>query len=130
MLAINDKKVLQIEREATVKPISSVVLFLQESLGQQVTAYLSGLKDSKVVGLWAKGKAKPRFPAEMRLRYAYQATSMLVPAYGSDTAKSWFFGSNSRLDDKAPGSILRHANTPEDLQLLVPAARAFAGAAD
>jgi hypothetical protein len=55
---------------------------------------------------------------------------MLVDAYGANTARAWFLGSNSRLDDEAPAWLLRHAGEPGDVRFLVPAARAFAGSAD
>jgi hypothetical protein len=117
----------KIEREAQTTPISKVAAFLQEKLGQKVTAYLSGLKDPKEVGAWAAGAVKPRFEAEMRLRYGYQAARLIIQAYAEETAKSWFFGTNTRLNDEAPAFLLRNAKTPEDFRFVIPAARAFAG---
>ena len=103
--------------------------WLQDQLGQQLTAYLAGLRDPKVVGKWRRGNP-PRAAAEFRLRTAYSAARMLVDAYGANTARAWFLGSNSRLDDEAPAWLLRHADDPGDVRFLVPAARAFAGSAD
>lgn len=129
-LLLDDKKVEQIERKARIAKISEIAAYLQEKLGQKITAYLSGLKDPKVVGAWAKGRGEPRDLAAFRLRCAYEAALMLVEAYGPETAKSWFFGTNTRLDDEAPAYLLRHVKTPEDLRFIIPSARAFVGAAE
>jgi hypothetical protein len=59
------------------------------------------------------------------LREGYQAARLLVSAYGDETAKAWFFGSNTRLDDQAPAYVLRHAKSWDEQRLIVPAARAF-----
>ena len=122
---LSHRKAEQIERRARLEKIDRIAAFLQEAIGQKLTAYLAGLKDPKVVGMWAQGKAMPRDLAAFRLRCAYQAALMLVNAYGKETAKSWFFGTNTRLDDEAPAYLLRHTKVPEDLRFIVPAARAF-----
>jgi hypothetical protein len=119
-----------IERNAHVLGISEIAGYLQQNLGQQITAYLSGLRDPKMVGRWAAGKVEPRDAAKMRLRTAYQAACMLVDAYGAETAKAWFFGSNTRLDDEAPAFLLRYAEGPDSLRFIVAAARGFAGGED
>jgi hypothetical protein len=82
-----------------------------------------------MVSAWARGDAMPRPDAVMRLRYAYQAARILADAYGEETTRSWFFGSNHLLDDQAPAYVLRHAHTPDDVRLIIPAARSFAGSA-
>ncbi|MEK7286932.1 MAG: XRE family transcriptional regulator, partial [Elusimicrobiota bacterium] len=106
----------KIEDEAKKAPISEIASYLQKHLGQKITAYLGGLKDIKEAGAWASKERNPRFEAEMRLRYAYQAAWMLVQAYGDATAKTWFFGTNTRLNDEAPAYILRNAKVPEDMR--------------
>ena len=121
---------VSVEREAAVTDIAKIAAFLQDALGQKITAYLGGLRDAKVVGRWVRGQVDPRDMVKMRLRSGYQAARMIVEAYGPETAKAWFFGCNTRLDDEAPASVLRRARTPDDLQRVVPAALAFAGAAD
>jgi hypothetical protein len=114
----------RVSEEATRLGIDAVAAYLQEQLGQKLTAYLAGVTDPKMVGRWAAGKAQPR---EMRLRDAFKATRMLVEAFGAPTAKAWWVGSNTRLDDRAPAAVVRHAGDPEQLRFVVPAARAFAG---
>jgi hypothetical protein len=117
-----------VEHEAVTADFAEVADWLQGELGQQLTAYVAGLRDPKVVGKWRKG-SPPRPAAEFRLRTAYTAARMLVDAYGANTARAWFLGSNSRLDDEAPAWLLRHAEEPGDVRFLVSAARAFAGSA-
>src|SRR4051795_747804 len=116
-----------VSEEATRLPIDAVATYLQEQLGQKLTAYLSGVTDPKMVGRWAAGKAQPRDEREMRLRDAFKATKMLVAAFGAQTAKAWWVGSNTRLDDRAPAAVVGHAADPEALRFVGPAARAFAG---
>lgn len=113
----------KVERAAKVESIDRIAASLQKRLGQRVTAYLSGVKDPKMVGRWAKGTVKPREVAEHRLRAAYPAAELIAEAYGADTARAWFFGTNSRLGDEAPGYLLRHGEPP--FRDLLPAARAF-----
>jgi hypothetical protein len=116
-----------VSEEATRLPIGDVASYLQEQLGQKLTAYVAGVTDPKMVGRWAAGKAQPRDEREMRLRDAFKATKMLVAAFGAQTAKAWWVGSNTRLDDRAPAAIVRGATDPDMLRFVVPAARAFAG---
>lgn len=112
-----------LERSSKIESIAEIAAVLQQHLGQRVTAYLSGVKDPKMVGRWARGKAKPRELAELRLRAAYPAAELLADAYGPGTARAWFFGTNSRLGDEAPAYLLRHGEPP--FRDLLPAARAF-----
>jgi hypothetical protein len=126
---LNEKKVEEIEHRASTEKIEAIAAFLQENLGQKLTAYLAGLNDPKVVGLWAQRKARPRDLATFRMRCAYKVAAMLIGAYGNETAKSWFFGTNTRLDDEAPAYLLRHGKVPEDMRFIVPAAKAFVLAA-
>jgi hypothetical protein len=110
-----------IEHEATTQAIPKIAAYLQEHLSQKVTAYLSGIDNAKTVGLWITG-TEPRDIAKTRLRYAYQAARLIIEAYDDETAKAWFFGSNSLLDNEAPAYVLRYGTTPDDLRLIVPAA--------
>jgi len=120
---------LAIEREATTLDISRIAGYLQNHLGQKITSYLAGSDNAKTVGLWLSGKVEPRDLPKTRLRYAYQAARLLVEVYDDETAKAWFFGSNTLLDDEAPAYVLRHGMTPDDLRLVIPAARNLVGVA-
>jgi hypothetical protein len=116
-----------ISHEAIRLDIAEISGYLQAQLGQKLTAYLAGVGDAKMVGRWASAKAAPRADRDMRLRAGYMATRMIAEAYGPTTAKAWWVGSNTRLDDRAPAAIVRSASDPEALRYVVPAARAFAG---
>ncbi len=127
---LDETKLEQIDREASITPLTDIVVFLRDHVGQKFTAYMSGLNDPKEVGAWTTGKVKPQTPKDMRLRYAYRVVRMLVESYGDDTAKAWLFGTNTRLNDEAPAYLLRHAQVPDDFRDIVPVARAFAGASE
>ena len=129
-IALDRPRVEEIARAATELPITEIAAYLQAQLGQKITAYISGIKDAKLVGQWKTGAVVPRDLAMIRLRNAYHATRLIVEAYGKDTAKAWFFGSNTRLNDQAPGYLLRHAKTLESLPNIVSVAKAFAGSTD
>ena len=83
-----------------------------------------------MVAHWIARRNTPRDQPQMRLREGYQAARLLVTTFGNETAKAWLFGSNTRLDDRAPAYVLRNARGWEDLRLIVPAARAFAERTD
>jgi hypothetical protein len=119
-----------VQDESVRRGLPEIVAYLQATLGQQTVAYLSGLKDPKMVGLWAKGKRPKADMTVHRLRSAYQATRLLDAAFGPETTKAWLFGSNDRFDDEAPAFVLRYAKSPEDLRPVVPAARAFVRVVD
>jgi hypothetical protein len=120
----------QVSAEAARLPIHEIAAFLRTHLGQRSTAYISGVSDAKMVSRWIAQHNAPRDQAQMRLREAFQAAQLVIGAYGDETAKAWFFGSNMELDDQAPAYVLRYAKNWEDLRLVVPAARTFAGADD
>lgn len=119
----------EIERESVVLGIAEVAGYLQNTLGQKITAYLSGLNHAKTVGAWASGKGEPRDLPQTRLRYAYRATRLLIEAYDTETAKAWLFGSSTLLDNEAPAYVLRHGKTPDDLRMVIPAVQSFLEAA-
>ncbi|MBC7542281.1 MAG: XRE family transcriptional regulator [Candidatus Sericytochromatia bacterium] len=108
-------------------PIAPVVTYLQDTLDQTLTAYLSGVDDATQVGHWAQGEAEPHAMISVRLRAAASAVQYLMAAYDADTAKAWLIGTNTRLDGDAPARRLRQAATHDQCQFLVPVARAFAG---
>jgi hypothetical protein len=117
----------EVSAEAARLPIPEIASFLRKHLGGSMTAYISGVNDPTMVGRWIAGRSKPRPQPQSRLRESYQAARLLVNAYGDETARAWFSGSNAQLDDQAPAYVLRKARSWEDLRLIVPAARAFVG---
>jgi hypothetical protein len=119
----------QLSKDAARLPIHEIAAFLRQHLGQRMTAYISGVNDPKMVTHWIARRNTPRDQPQMRLREGYQAARLVVDTYGDETAKAWFFGSNTRLDDRAPAYVLRHASSWEDMRFIIPAARAFTAAA-
>lgn len=110
---------------ASVAPVAVVAGYLQEHLGQQLTAFLSGVSDPKTVGRWAGGKIQPPFAREVRLRSAYDAARLIVEQAGEDTARAWFLGTSPYLDHTAPSVVLHDAKTPAECRHIVPAAISF-----
>ncbi len=105
--------------------LSEVASYLQEHLGQKLTAFLGGVGDPKTVGRWASGKIQPPFTREVRLRSAYDAARLIVDQIGDETARAWFLGTSSFLDYTAPAVVLHDAKTPEECRHIVPAAISF-----
>ncbi len=105
--------------------LSEVARYLQENLGQKLTAFLSGVGDPKTVGRWASGKVQPPFIREVRLRSAHDAAQLIVGEIGAETARAWFLGTSSFLDYTAPAVVLHEAETPEECRHIVPAAISF-----
>jgi hypothetical protein len=119
----------EITRRVILAPTPEVAGYLQEHLGQKLTAYLAGLKDTKTVGQWVKGSSEPPAITRERLRAAFHATQLFLSVYDDHAAQGWFFGANSSLDNRAPAAVLREAQTPDEMALVAPLARAFVRAA-
>jgi hypothetical protein len=97
--------------------------FLQELVGQQLTAYMTGVADPKAVGKWARGERVPRGEAARRLRDAYHVATLLTLGESAQTARAWFMGMNPLLDDRAPAAVF--AAEPDGSARAMRAARAF-----
>ena len=106
-------------------PLAEVAEYLQDHIGQQLTAFLSGVSDPKTVGRWAAGKVRPAFTRELRLRSAYDAARLIVDQVGEDTARAWFLGTSPFLEHTAPAVVLHEAKTPVECRHIVPAAISF-----
>ena len=106
-----------------------MVSFLQEHLGSEVTAYLSGLEpeEKETVGRWAAGEVNPEPLPLGRLRAAYEAMGWILKLDDGETAQAWFFGMNPWFDDEAPADVLRHSSAPDIWEEVVDAAQAFVG---
>ncbi|MFL5862807.1 MAG: XRE family transcriptional regulator [Solirubrobacteraceae bacterium] len=70
--------------------------------------------------------ARSHGTTERRLREAYKAVRMLIDAYDSKTARAWLFGTNTRLDDRAPIEVLGAATETAEFAAVVRAARQVA----
>jgi hypothetical protein len=115
----------QISSDAARLPIHEIVAFLRQKLGRTTIAYISGVKDPKMVSHWMAGQHAPRDVPQMRLRESYHAARLVIGAFDAATAKAWFFSSNAELNDRAPAYVIRTARSWEEMRTVVPAARAF-----
>ncbi|MFJ4536624.1 XRE family transcriptional regulator [Streptomyces tibetensis] len=107
--------------QAMKTEISDIAQFLQEVLGQRLTAIIAGVADRKTVARWASGENKPHPASDARLREAYRIFHQLQAHDTPDVVRSWFIGSNPHLDDEAPAVALSEDRTKE----VSAAARAF-----
>jgi hypothetical protein len=124
MPALTVDRAAELDRQARTVGLGELAAYLQANLGQRMTAYLAGLRDPKQVGRWQRPEApQPSDQVMMRLREAYKIVQMLVEAYDAETAKAWLFGTNTRLDDRAPIELIREAETPGQFTPIIRAAR-------
>src|SRR6202034_19590 len=104
----------QLEHDASAEPIATIAGFLQDTIGQRMTAYLGGLNDVKQIGRYREPDGPTPTPqVELRLREGYKVVRMLLDCYDQATTRNWLFGTNSRLDDHAPIGALRSGKMPE-----------------
>ena len=128
MTVLTASQAERIDREASTLPVGEVAAYLQERLGQRMTAFLAGLTDAKQVGRYAREDGpEPRAAVAQRLRHGYKVVRMISEAYDAETAKAWLFGTNTRLDDQAPIEVLRTAERPEQFTAVIRAARQLVG---
>ncbi len=74
---------------------------------------------------------EPHGATERRLREGYKVVRMLVDAYDDKTARAWLFGTNTRLDDRAPIEVLGAAiDTAEFAWSYAPHGRSPASSRD
>ncbi|KOU54207.1 hypothetical protein [Streptomyces sp. WM6378] len=92
---------------ATVRTSTAdIARFLQDNLGQRLTARIAGISDTKQVGRWASGDITPRHEAEARLRAAIQVFHLIQDAESVYTARAWMIGMNPQLADEAPAQCI------------------------
>jgi uncharacterized protein (DUF2384 family) len=92
-----------------------------------VAAAIGGLADAKQIGRYARADGpEPHRTAERRLREGYKVVRMLVDAYDAKTARAWLYGTNARLDDRAPIEVLGAATKTAEFATVVRAARQVA----
>ncbi len=100
--------------------LSVIASYLQDVLGQRLTAVVAGVSDAKAVGKWAKGKRMPHPGTALRLRHAYQIVQLLIEVESAATIRAWFVGMNPELEDEAPAVALG-----KDPARVLQAARTF-----
>ncbi len=64
--------------KSVIVDVNDIAGYLQETLGQKLVAYMTGVADPKGVGRWAQASQNPREDAERRLRAAFQIYHLLI----------------------------------------------------
>ena len=126
MSAITAERANAVEDDAVKLSIAEIAGYLQEHISQRMAAYMVDLVDSRQIGRYARGEHEPTPPVQRRLREGYKVVRLLVEAYDDSTARSWLFGTNTRLDDHAPIEVLQHATDTQTFIDVLRAARQFA----
>lgn len=120
-LLINNK----LGEDSSRLTVPEMVDYLCEHLSPEVTSYLSGLDEPDTVRAWARGNVLPNPKEASRLEVAYKATQCLVRVCGDEMTRTWFFGMNRTLQNRAPAYALRHWS-PGDRIFVLSAAEQFA----
>lgn len=113
---------IEAHRTTVESSIADIAAFLQDALGQKLTAHMVGVEDPKTVGRWASEKRLPQdAEVEQKLRAAYQVFRLLATQESPYTVRAWFVGLNPQLDDESPAAALREGRVRD----VLVAARSF-----
>lgn len=104
---------------------SQIVAELAEILGKKLTAYIGGVKDTRVIERWMEGGVEPYRDADQRIRVAYQIAKTLSEHESPRVVQAWFTGLNPELQDRAPLRLLREEDVEKVGPELLNAMRAF-----
>ena len=107
---------LAAHRHAVQAPFSEIAAALAGILGKKLTAYVGGVKDTRVVERWINAGVDPYRDAAQRIRLAYQIAKTLSDHDSVRVVQAWFTGLNPELQDRTPIRLLRE----EDLEKVGP----------
>jgi hypothetical protein len=117
---------LAAHRRSIQAPFGEIVAELAEILGKKLTAYIGGVKDTRVVERWIQGEVEqPYRDADRRIRLAYQIAKTLSEHDSARVVQAWFIGLNPELQDRAPIRLLKEADIDKGGPELLNAMRAF-----
>jgi len=116
---------LAAHRRSIQAPFSDIVRELAEILGKKLTAYIAGVKDTRVIERWTNDGVEPYKDADRRIRLAYQMAKTLNEHDSGRVVQAWFMGLNPELQDRAPVRLLREGNLEKVGPELLNAMRAF-----
>ena len=116
---------LAAHRRSVQAPLAEIVEELVEILGKKLTAYIGGVKDTRVIDRWIHGGVEPYRDADRRIRLAYQIARTLSEHDSPRVAQAWFIGLNPELGDRTPVRLLREADLEKAGPELLHAMRAF-----
>lgn len=99
--------------------------YLRKTIGDKLTAYLSGVNGTKIIRRWANEDCKPRYSDVLnKLATARNVTEIVLGQYDVETLQSWLLGTNTSLMGASPANVIRDYRYPE-FDLVIPAAKAF-----
>lgn len=101
--AILERRASQRTQQATA---SEVAGFLQDLLGQQITAVVAGVTQPRLVGRWARAQSVPSSDAERRLRAAFRAAWLVAQAESNASARTWLMGKSPYLSERSPALVI------------------------
>jgi hypothetical protein len=116
---------LAAHRRSVAAPFSEIVAEVAEILGKKLTAYIGGVKDTRVIQRWMQGGVDPYRDAEPRIRLAFQIAKTLSEHDSARVVQAWFTGLNPELQDRTPIRLLREGNVEKVGPELLNAMRAF-----
>jgi hypothetical protein len=117
---------LAAHRRAVQASFSEIVAELAEILGKKLTAYIGGVKDTRVIERWMHGGGvEPYRDAVQRVRLAYQIAKTLSEHDSLRVVQAWFTGLNPDLQDRTPIRLLREEDVEKVGPELLNAMRAF-----
>jgi len=116
---------LAAHRRAVQASFPEIVAEVVEILGKKLTAYIGGVKDTRVVERWMHGGVAPYRDADQRVRLAYQIAKTLNEHDSPRVVQAWFTGLNPELQDRAPLRLLREEDVEKIGPELLNAMRAF-----
>jgi hypothetical protein len=117
---------LAAHRRAIQAPFGEIAAELAEILGKKLTAYIGGVKDTRVVERWIQGDVEqPYRDADRRIRLAYQIAKTLSEHDSARVVQAWFIGLNPELQDRAPVRLLKEEDIDKAGPDLLNAMRAF-----
>jgi len=102
--------------------IHALVSELNQNLGSPVVQAITGTKDRGMPAQWGRPDGpEPRQQVTARLRLGYRVWKLLCDAEGKDVALAWMVGSNPRLNEQTPVTVIRELNAAQ----VIGAAEAF-----
>jgi len=116
---------LAAHRRAIQAPFVEIVRELAEILGKKLTAYIGGVKDTRVIDRWIQGGIEPYRDADRRIKLAYQIARTLSEHDSTRVVQAWFTGLNPELQDRSPIRLLKEEDIDKVGPELLNAMRAF-----
>jgi hypothetical protein len=116
---------LAAHRRAIQAPFAEIVQELVQILGKKLTAYVGGVKDTRVVERWMQASVEPYRDADRRIRLGYQIAKTLSEHDSARVVQAWFTGLNPELQDRTPIRLLKEEDVEKVGPELLNAMRAF-----